>query len=72
MMINIILILDACINVYCIDQFKYIGLVLNFSDYLVSSVLLSTGLMYIISGFVLSYLWVNYHFLVVLAVLVLS
>ena len=47
---------------YCLDNFKYVSLIIGFNDTLTSFILSITTIFYIFANFLLSYLWQKYDF----------
>ena len=59
----IILTLNAIISYFCIDNFKYVSLVIGFSDGFSSFIYSMTCTCYILSNFFLAKIWENYSFM---------
>lgn len=60
----IILTLNSSIAYYCLDNFKYVGMVIGYSDRITSFVYSLTCAFYILSSFFLAYIWENFSFII--------
>ena len=67
-----ILTTNSIIAYYCLDNFKYISLVIGYSDGLSSFIYSMTCVFYILSSFFLAYIWENFSFFVCIFFYLLS
>ena len=60
------------IDYYCLDSYKYVGLIIGISDKTLSYAYSVSSFFYILSNYVLSYIWENYSFELVMYVFTFS